>query len=323
MIIKTRFVAIFATLFVLLSAIIITMVQMASSLDKLAKSELHRFEILTLADQLRQSSDDLTRMVRTYAITGDQKYEKFFYRILVIRDGSVPRPKEYNNLYWELVTETEKQQAPPGPPVALLDLLKRSGLSSQELEKLEEAKNNSDDLANLEEIAFAAMKGLFDDGSGNLTVKREPDPAFASRILHDDEYHKAKHGIMTPIREFMVLLDQRTRREVDTAAADENVYLNVLVILIVVTVLFSVFAYFHLKRRIINPILSLAETVHRIEEGELEARASIASSDEIGGLNTAFNSMIGQIQKNITKRIQDEQQLQELKDYHSNLFEVY
>lgn len=294
MTIKARVVAIFATLLVLLSAIIFTMGQMAARHEKLAKSEHSRFESVKLADQLRQSSDDLTRMVRTYVVTGDQKYEKYFYEILAIRDGTVPRPQEYNKIYWDFVTETGKRPTSPGPPVALLDLLKRLGLSSQELARLKEAKKNSDDLTNLEKIAFAAMKGLFEDDSGNLTVERAPDPAFARRILHGEKYHKAKGSIMRPIREFMILLDQRTRREVDAIRADEEFYRNVVSILVVATILFSFFAYFHLRRRIINPVLSLARTAHRIEGGELEARASIISSDEIGALNDAFNSMIEQ-----------------------------
>jgi hypothetical protein len=54
-----------------------------------------------LADQLRQSSDDLTRMVRTYAVTGDSTFEEHFYTILNIRDGEVPRPEHYDRIFWD------------------------------------------------------------------------------------------------------------------------------------------------------------------------------------------------------------------------------
>lgn len=45
-----------------------------------------------LADQLRQSSDDLTKMVRTYVSTGDEKFEHYFWDILDIRNGEKARP---------------------------------------------------------------------------------------------------------------------------------------------------------------------------------------------------------------------------------------
>ena len=65
-----------------------------------------------LADQLRQSSDDLTRMVRTYAVTGDGRFEEYFYTILKIRDGKAPRPEHYNRIYWDFKVAGEEM---PGP----------------------------------------------------------------------------------------------------------------------------------------------------------------------------------------------------------------
>ena len=70
---------------------------------ELAASENRRFESYKLADELRQSSDDLTRMARTYVMTGDPIYEQYFDDILAIRDGRKPRPKLYSNIYWDLV----------------------------------------------------------------------------------------------------------------------------------------------------------------------------------------------------------------------------
>ena len=54
---------------------------------------------ILLADQLRQSSDDLTRMARTYVVTGDPRYKKYYQDILDIRDGKKPRPKAYQYAY--------------------------------------------------------------------------------------------------------------------------------------------------------------------------------------------------------------------------------
>ena len=44
--------------------------------EQLYKSQVERYSSYLLADELRQSSDDLTRLARTYVMTGDDKYEK-------------------------------------------------------------------------------------------------------------------------------------------------------------------------------------------------------------------------------------------------------
>jgi len=49
-----------------------------------------RYQSFLLADELRQSSDDLTRLARTYVVSGDAKWEKQYLEIVGIRDGRLP-----------------------------------------------------------------------------------------------------------------------------------------------------------------------------------------------------------------------------------------
>ena len=58
-----------------------------------------RHHSFLLADELRQSSDDLTRMARTYVLTGDARYKLAYQAILDIRNGKRPRPIAYQNVY--------------------------------------------------------------------------------------------------------------------------------------------------------------------------------------------------------------------------------
>jgi len=252
-----------------------------------------------LADQLRQSSDDLTRMARTYVITGNKKFKEHFHEILAIRDGMGLRPREYRNIYWDLITDTGSRPTSFGPPMALVDLMKLIGLSTQELAKLAEAKTNSDSLARLEITAFAAMNGLFENETGELTVARVPNPNFARHILHSDEYHKAKSSIMRPIKDFKELIDQRTLREVKALQTKEAFYRNVAITLVMLTILLSIIVHYDLRRRIIDPVISLTEIAQLVEKGDIDARAFTVTSDEIGTLNNAFNSMVNQTQEAI------------------------
>ena len=52
---------------------------------------------------MRQSSNDLTRMVRLYATTGDARYRRYYDEILAIRRGEAPRPRDYDSSFWDRV----------------------------------------------------------------------------------------------------------------------------------------------------------------------------------------------------------------------------
>jgi hypothetical protein len=62
-----------------------------------------RYASNLLADEFRQSSDDLTRMARTFAVSGDSKFERMYWEILAIRNGQAPRPRRYERIYWDFV----------------------------------------------------------------------------------------------------------------------------------------------------------------------------------------------------------------------------
>ncbi len=73
--------------------------------DLLYKKQANRYKSYLLADELRQSSDDLTRLGRTYVLTGDDKYEKMYWDILAIRGGKKARPQHMERIYWDLVLD--------------------------------------------------------------------------------------------------------------------------------------------------------------------------------------------------------------------------
>ncbi len=67
------------------------------------------------SDSLRQTSDDLTRMARLYAVTGEARYREYFDEILDIRNGIAPRPPGYFDLpYRDIVLDTGEKPAGEG-----------------------------------------------------------------------------------------------------------------------------------------------------------------------------------------------------------------
>jgi len=163
----------------------------------LNRAHENRYASYRLAHELRRSSDDLTRLARTYVITGDPEYERRYWHLLDIRNGQSPRPD--------------------GRTISLRALMEKQGFSAAEFAKLKEAEDNSNALVTTETIAMNAIKGRFTDGRGGYTREGPPDEAMAARIMHDDQYHADKQLIMRPIDEFENLLDRRTAAAATTA----------------------------------------------------------------------------------------------------------
>ena len=202
--------AVMALVFVSLTAAFVIM----RNTQQVVEAEESRYLSYLLADELRQTSDDLTRMVRTYAETGDERYKEYFQDIIDIRDGRLPRPERYYSIYWDFVVSTGVPPRPSDTPVALKKLMEKSGLTDVELDFLATAQNESNSLTKLEVQAMNAMVGLYKDASGNYTVRGRPDPDLASRLLHSEEYHRAKERIMHPVEKFFSAVEKRTTKEV-------------------------------------------------------------------------------------------------------------
>lgn len=160
-----------------------------------------------LADELRQSSDDLTRMVRTYILTGNPIYKQHYQEILDIRNGTKPRPLNYNNIYWDLVLSDDKRPHPSGSQaIALFSLMQNAGFTKQEFTKLSISLKNSNKLT---EIEYSAMKL-----AESAHLMTDANRHIAYDMLNDETYNHAKYEIMKPIGEFNSLVEKRTLEDV-------------------------------------------------------------------------------------------------------------
>ena len=169
--IRALLLTVFLTLLALLAALIYVAAMATRAQEEMAEAERRRFDSWKLADELRQSSDDLTRMARTFVVTGEPAYERYFNDILAIRNGEKGRPDGYDGIYWDFVIATHGETHAAGPPVALEQLMRDMAFTPEEFAKLAEAQRRSDALVRLEETAMNAIKGRFDDGSGNFTAR--------------------------------------------------------------------------------------------------------------------------------------------------------
>ena len=308
MTIKNLFLALLAALTLLLCLVLLSVISLKSASDEVARSADLRYRSYLLADELRQNSDDLTRLARTYAVTGDAKYEKQYFDILDIRNGKKPRPEHYERIYWDFVAAGIDKPQPDGATASLQALMKEAGFSEQEFAKLEEAQNNSDALVKNETIAMNAVKGLFDDGTGQFTKKGDPDLELARKLTHDENYHKYKAQIMKPVDEFLELLDKRTSAAVEQEKQAKTRMQYWVTGLVLFSIAFLVVALLTVYRRIIaalggEPAVA-SEVVKQVAAGDLSVEIPVANTDSTSLLaamkvmQSNLQKLIGEIQTN-------------------------
>lgn len=216
--------------------IVILLASIASSLwtsFEVNKSNENRLLSLSLAQELQQSSNDLTLNARLYVVTGNQQWEDKYNYIVDWRAGKKPRPD--------------------GRTINFNDLLKNAGFTEEEFAELNKANGLSTDLIATEVEAMNAVKGLYKDDSGNYTKKSEPNLERARMLMHDKKYTDFIVSIGEPIKKFNDLLKVRLNNEVEK-------YSNRIVILQIITFIIAIliFSLSTLSSRTLKRVLAAA-----------------------------------------------------------------
>lgn len=266
------------------------------------KNEAYHLRSYNIANELRQSSDDLTRMARTYVATGNEIYEQYYFEILAIRNGEAPRPNKYPSTYWYTSLATDSASLSNlGEPIPLQTIMREMGFTEKEFSLLRKSQNRSDTLVRLERQAFAAMKGLFDDGNGNFTVKGKPDRVFATNLLFSPQYNEEKVSIMKPIQEFLEAVEYRMASESKALQGRQTQYLWYAIFLIIISTLMALIIASYVRGKIVAPIFSLEHDARVIAGGDYQARCNVNVKNEIGSLGQSLNEMASCIELDINK----------------------
>ncbi|RQO56017.1 methyl-accepting chemotaxis protein [Paucibacter sp. KBW04] len=272
--------------------------------EHLAQVNLDRYTSYLLADELRQSSDDLTRLARTYVVSGNPEWEKQYFEILDIRNGKKPRPKQYEKIYWDFRAVGTDPNRGNDPAVPLQELMKKAGFTDAEFAKLKEAQGNSDDLVNTETVAMNLVKGQLADGKGGFTLKGEPDLAKAREMMHDKNYHAFKAKIMKPVDEFLTLVDERTAGAVADAVDQKNLWYRLLVgsivLLLVVAITFLAAIVRVLMGRFGADPMAVRHAVEAVRAGDLSADIPVRLGD-----NTSVMAALAGMREHLAKVVSD------------------
>ncbi|SUI74155.1 Methyl-accepting chemotaxis protein 4 [Shewanella morhuae] len=299
---KTMMSVVFST--IVASAVITAVLSfnLKSKVDLFNDAASIRYQSYQVADELRQSSDDLTRFARTYAVTGDEKYEKMYMDILAIRNGEKPRPEKYNQIYWDLVLNYGDKPKPDGAKVVLKTKMQALGFSDEEFRYLDEAQQNSNALVAIELKAMNAVKGIFlDPNTQTYTVKGDPNLVMARELLHSEQYHKEKVKIMTPIDNFFSALDKRTEGEVVHRLGNLHAALNWVQLVLLLVIFAAVIGFVIVKSRIVTPLVQTCRELLDIQQSKnLARRITVATQGEIGEIVNQINLFIASLASSLS-----------------------
>ena len=295
MTIRKFFLLLYGAFFILLIALGLMSRLLNNNQEDVKRSQENRFQSYLLANELRQRLDDLTRLVSSYVITGDLRYELQYQNVLAIREG--------------------KKARPDGQSTSLMDLMKKAGFTIEEINEMNEAISKTESLFKIEEKAFLAMKGKYDDGTGKIK-EGKPNQALAIRLLHDDIYQIEKAKTMLPINDFIFMKNSRTKSMLEETTKRGKLYLNISIGLLIMLSAIVVFSLIAVNRKVNVPIQTLRGATHHVAmdlsqltqvatglaNGDLSQTAQIQirpleikTKDEFGDLARDFNQMIAQL----------------------------
>ncbi|TNH86115.1 methyl-accepting chemotaxis protein [Aeromonas sobria] len=261
---------------------------------QLEESYRQQYVSYLLADELRQSSDDLTRLGRTYVITKDPAYEQQYMRILAIRNGEQARPDGYNRIYWDFVAANGQNPRPDSNVRrGLIDLMKDAGFTEGELAKLNEAKNNSDALVNTEVAAFKLVQQTDGDPIANQQK--------AIAMMHDKAYHQNKGRIMSPIDDFYVMMEARNQEAVESAMTNTDMLRYLFLALGLVLMFFLWRTYRSLLDLVGTSVEQLKTDLHLLAMGDFSLPIKVPQGSKesliglLGGMQSTLKGIIAKV----------------------------
>ena len=227
------------TILALLSSLFWT-IQINAEAGYLNDRQEKRFRAYVLADGLGQGINDLTDMVRLYALTGDTLYRDYFDEILAIRNGDLPRPVNYFEIpYWDIVLATGDYPVAAGEAMPVSALAREEGFGDVELGLLEEAERMAASLVRFDNQVLATVEEQRRAGG---EYRLEGDVLLATQRLHGLEHHQAMEAAMRPLADLSREIEEGFNRERSHSLERLEQFIVALLMSIAFAILLSIIA---------------------------------------------------------------------------------
>ncbi len=251
--------------------------------NELALVYKHKTDIVQVMQKLRQSSDDLTKSVRSYAVTKEVKFKNQYFDILDIRNGSKIRPKHYNLIYWDLNKERREQKHKGIHKQSIKSIINKLPFNAFQKDLLHLSEFNSNNLVNLEKDAFKAME----NDNQKLAIK----------LLFSKQYYKEKEKIMLPLDDMVISMYQGMNAQIELLnyrIKNEFIYI---IIVGIFFILGNFVIYLMIMKKITQPLEYLSRIIKKFKMNDADIKKRIFYTDEIGETIQEFFHMKDSIEK--------------------------
>ncbi|HWF75256.1 MAG TPA: ATP-binding protein, partial [Solirubrobacteraceae bacterium] len=277
----------------------VTLLQSQTASQRTA-AERERVTSFLLSDQMRQSSNDLTEMVRLYVTTGDTRYRRYYERILAIRNGTAPRPVNYDSSFWDRVLADPGAPIRTGPPASLTALMQRAGFTPPEFTALDASLRASNHLAVLEERVMNAVAALIAARGNGRAYLTAVEPQY--HRLVDAAYFGQKKTIMGAIGRFTALVNDHAAAREASLQSRTNTLLVAQTVVLVLLGIVLLATLFLAARLIGRPLARLTSVTRRIARGDWSQRAPAGGVAELRHLAENFDAMADAVQNDLAAR---------------------
>ena len=294
------------------NAIFLVMIQ--QSYNSVVMAQAHRQDAILLADQLKDDTERLTSLVRTYTSTGEARYLTYYYDILGIREGEKPQPAGYDaDAYWDMVIAGAIPHKMPaqGKQFSFSARMKSLGFSADEFAALRDVDTATNAMKQMEQIAFAATQGLFDPATQEFVSDGEPHLIFANQLVYGKSYNALKAELSKSVAALSSRVDARTNLAVSQAARDLERWIMLMFCSVGFTLLMVLAASQVIRRQVLRPIEILSRAARHLATGEYSSRVATASLldrsstrgvRELAALGAMIDSMAESIERDIDLR---------------------
>jgi methyl-accepting chemotaxis protein len=266
---------VFAVFAIVLAAVLL--LYLSWNTARVTRAADNRFYCNILAAEFRTYSDELTRQVQLYAVTGEESAEDAYNHVLDILEGKAPRPAA------TLVAPGEKR--------VFLELMREYGITDEEFDLVDSANAISDNLVVLEVEAQNAIKGIFADANGEYTVHGEPDMELAQSLVFGAAYWSEVAKIMAEMDKFQAKVNERTDTAIQQAEKSQRGAQFISFAALAVVLIIAVFNLIFNQVFIFLPLHVVAETLKTVvvdDKMYLGKRIRIKQKNEIGDLAEFF-----------------------------------
>ncbi len=239
-----------------------------------------------LVESLWDAMEFMSKNAREYVASGNREAKEAYERERRLRIGEEARED--------------------GRKVSFRKLFEEAGFTAAELRATDKAERAMDSIEQyIERKAFAAMEGLYDDGSGHYTRKGIPDTAFARNLLFDGRYETAKKKQFVPfLIEAENLLLSRLE-SVQRSRKNEAVAMGIaLLVLVVVGCVVVYLAMLTVRRKVLRPLgaepSEMQQLAQSVAQGRLKFYNLTTQSDrDVAGALAIMSNRLLEVIENV------------------------